>query len=1362
MSNIAVRKALAEARDRLIDRSLRNKLVNANPELKRARHVNIVDEISDEVFAILRGGKPMSFLPGKIRDEAVDDAQNDDSAALWIPPPDDAADEGGVARRHKDARLQTSLTPEGLQKRLLSMFREAQTLEEEQGVNALFLALGFLEWREAKHSSESRFAPLILLPVTLARDGAKDRFKISLRQDDLITNASLQAWLGEQFGIVLPELPEEENWTPSAYFDAVGAAIGSRAGWSVRRDQMLVGFFSFAKFLLWRDLDPKNWPTPDHLLKHPIVARVLSRCSDEAEFADTPLIADRERLDERFRVADLVHVLNADSSQAIAIEEALSGKDLVIQGPPGTGKSQTITNIIAGAVHRGKRVLFVAEKMAALNVVHKNLTGVGLAPICLEIHSRKASKEQVLRQIKQGQTAAPPPAWPDASFERVQAATDKLRAHSDRLHACNGVLPSAFQLVGMISLLKASGAPAPAFQLEQAAKWDRDAIERISGRVAAFAERVAHAGAPFAHPWRGLGVAAPGILDQERLRPKFAKFREVTHRLFNAAAAAIETLGAAGADNLKLRERCAVALAHVASRPHDCDDVLYDTEIAEVLGALRKAIEASKRRKALLSVVTQSFGAEALENDWMSVRQQFKKRGGSPFRVLFPSYRAAVAEMRAYSIGTMANDRKTRLAQIERVIECQHLGEEIQSFGSVLSAPLRALWKGVDSDWSRLSAVADWTEKSLLFEPELYLRRRERLIDAEEAKRLAKELDSAEKATRRDFDVIADLIKLNPKLAFDGKEYDALSASRIHEIAARWDDGFSRIAEWPPLRDDLKWMSSEVGCKELAQEVYRGRTASDHIKPVLMLAIREAQWNAVRAADTELERTRGDDLSKEVERFRFDDRERIRISSDQVRRAHIDRHPLGAAGAAGLLRDEMKKSRNRRPVRRLLKEAGSAVQKYNPVFLMSPLSVAQYLEPGALDFDMLVIDEASQVRPEDAIGAIARCRQIVVVGDDKQLPPTDFFNRIVNDGSDGSIDDDGAAPVRDVESILDLCSNLPQRMLKWHYRSEHPDLIATSNRRFYRNELLLPPSILAKGHEGDSGLVFRKTADGGYERGKARNIIEAEELAQSVLRHWRETPELSLGIGAFSVAQRDCILDRIELLARENPEFDRFYRGDGGREPVFVKNLENIQGDERDVIFISIGYGKDRDGRLFQNFGPLGRDGGERRLNVLITRARKRCVVFSSLTAEDIRLDSAKPGVAALKEFLKLAKDGHSDVASPSGRTFDSDFEESVSIAIRELGFESNPQVGVAGFFVDLGVIDPANRGRYILGVECDGASYHSSRYARDRDRLRQEILESRGWTIHRIWSTDWFYRQDKEKQRLRAAIEAAVAGNGK
>jgi very-short-patch-repair endonuclease len=245
-------------------------------------------------------------------------------------------------------------------------------------------------------------------------------------------------------------------------------------------------------------------------------------------------------------------------------------------------------------------------------------------------------------------------------------------------------------------------------------------------------------------------------------------------------------------------------------------------------------------------------------------------------------------------------------------------------------------------------------------------------------------------------------------------------------------------------------------------------------------------------------------------------------------------------------------------------------------------------------------------------------------------------------------------------------------------------------------------------------------------------------------------------VGAFSVAQRDVIRDELELLLRQHGELAEFF-SPGRAEPFFVKNLENIQGDERDVIFISVGYARDASGYMAMNFGPLSSQGGERRLNVLISRARERCEVFSSITADDIDLERGRSrGTAAFKTFLQYADTGILDQKAPTGGDYDSDFERQVDEALKSRGYEVRRQVGTAGFVIDLAVVDSTRPGRYLLGIECDGATYHSSRSARDRDRLRETVLRDRGWRIHRIWSTDWFQRPNEQLCKVIEAIQKA------
>jgi superfamily I DNA and/or RNA helicase/very-short-patch-repair endonuclease len=463
----------------------------------------------------------------------------------------------------------------------------------------------------------------------------------------------------------------------------------------------------------------------------------------------------------------------------------------------------------------------------------------------------------------------------------------------------------------------------------------------------------------------------------------------------------------------------------------------------------------------------------------------------------------------------------------------------------------------------------------------------------------------------------------------------------------------------------------------------------------------------------------------------------------------------------GLLRKEIGKKARHIPVRQLLGRIPTLLPHLKPCVLMSPLSVAQYLEPAHETFDVVIFDEASQIPVWDAVGAIARGKQLIVVGDPKQLPPTNFFNT-----ADDS--DDVASEInleKDLESILDelLTNGMRHKRLKWHYRSRHEGLIAFSNHQYYENELLTFPSPEA----ADGGVRFRYLPEARYDKGKSRtNLGEARALVVELVQRLRRSggPARSYGVVTFSQAQQNLVENLLDEERRKFPELEIHFNDappvDG--EPVFVKNLENVQGDERDVILFSICYGPDESGRVSMNFGPLNRDGGERRLNVAITRAKHEVLVFSSLRGDQIDLNRTRArGVRDLKYFLDYADRGPkaltAAITTNGDAAPDSEFERMVADRIRASGYEVHHQVGCSGYRIDLGVVDPRSPGRYLLGVECDGATYHRAATARDRDKLRQMILEGLGWKLHRIWSTDWWHEAEAEMDKLGARLGELV-----
>lgn len=455
-----------------------------------------------------------------------------------------------------------------------------------------------------------------------------------------------------------------------------------------------------------------------------------------------------------------------------------------------------------------------------------------------------------------------------------------------------------------------------------------------------------------------------------------------------------------------------------------------------------------------------------------------------------------------------------------------------------------------------------------------------------------------------------------------------------------------------------------------------------------------------------------------------------------------------------LIHREIEKQKRHIPLRQLLRRAGKAVQALKPCFMMGPRSVAQYLKPGAMEFDLLVIDEASQMRPADALGAIARCKQLVVVGDSKQLAPSSFFDRMISTDDD----DEEQFEANTSESILDSVAPVfSRRQLRWHYRSRHPSLIAFSNREFYDNRLMLFPSPHFSGEA--LGIRFNYIPDGVFEN--QVNMVEAQLVTDRVAELLLENPKISLGVATMNAKQRDQIEGLLEARAKADATLAEAWEHNRLEdEPLFIKNLENVQGDEREVIVISCTYGRaGPGGRVMQRFGPINSVQGGKRLNVLFTRSKARMEIYSSIQSNDIVIsEKSSEGVNALRGMLRYAETGVIEGALPSGREPDSDFEVAVARMLLEHGYEVDCQIGVAGFFIDLAVKHPYKDGEYMVGIECDGAAYHSSKSARDRDRIRQDVLERMGWNIQRIWSTDWFANRERALRPILDELESQLS----
>ncbi|BCX52179.1 MULTISPECIES: DUF3320 domain-containing protein [Comamonas] len=1361
-----ITRQLEKSRQALLDLSTRNRLLSL-PQAATARVLHFADERTDEVYRLLAGeSKAMSFAPAKAEEEqaAADPAEAQETqATLALPQPEESVDEQldarGVAQRHRDLKLQTRLSSEKLQRRLLDMYSDARTFIEEQGVNILFLALGQLQWFDRNAPDKPRFAPLILLPVALERKSAAERFTLSWLQEDAAENLSLAAKLKADFGLELPEFNAGDDFDPRAYLAAVAAMAAAQPGWQVLPDAMTLGFFSFAKFLMYRDLDTATWPPEKRLDQQALIAAALQDGFEAREH----LFPEDADVDQLIPVDSQRHVVDADSSQSLAIEAVRRGENLVIQGPPGTGKSQTITNVIAAAIADGKKVLFISEKMAALEVVNRRLKSVGLGPACLELHSHHANKRKVLEELKATRDLGKPRVeHREQIIHELSNVQQQLNAHSRTMHqALAPCTLTPYQILGQLARLDAVQIAHLPDLLQGTQNWSPEDFHSRQQIVEALRQAVSKVSPVARHPWRGVCHPALLKLDAQRFAQQLPKLQAMLARLQQDAELLAQSLSAPAAQTLQTLHEQITLAQQLASAPSIDRQAVANSIWDQGLGQLHKLVECGTRFSLKAQNLGSSFAESAWTADWSAPRQSIAAYGDSLFRIFNSGYRAAIANLKGQLKTTLPSSRAERLNLLDSLIEAQQLRQNLGQQQTLGADAFGSLWLDEQSDWAQLQAVLGWMAgpdgqgRSAAFR-QLYAQLPSPAHCADLAARASASLQAFEDAAQS----LLDGYRLETQEAFGAADLARIPLADFGERLAQWVAEPNALLDWTSYHATRE-QARAAGMAVLVQQLENESIAQGALPAIFERAYYEALLRQATQAHPELVAFNGDQHSQKVRQFRALDLERIELARAQSALSHYEQVPRSASGMGplGVLNGEIARKRGHMPLRKLFKLAGEAVQAIKPVFMMSPLSVAQFLEPAAVEFDLLVIDEASQIEPVDALGAIARCKQLVVVGDDRQLPPTRFFSRMTSeqDEFDDEDEDQLIAGAADVESILSLClaKGMPQLMLRWHYRSRHQSLIAVSNQQFYNSSLYVVPSPYTA--RSGMGLRFHHLPEGRFDSGASRiNRIEAQTIARAIMQHAQQSPQLSLGVAAFSLQQKVAIQDELELLRRQQPEAESFFVAHPN-EPFFIKNLENVQGDERDVIFISVAYARNAQGYLPMRFGPVSADGGERRLNVLISRAKQRCEVFSSITADDIDLERGKgKGVAALKVFLQYAATGQLALAGISGRDLESPLEEDVYEALTAQGLQVQTQIGIAGFFIDLAVVDSEQPGRYLLGIECDGMSYHHSRSARDRDRLRQSVLESQGWTLLRIWGCDWFRQPRAQTERVLAAVEAA------
>ncbi|MDR0515526.1 MAG: DUF4011 domain-containing protein [Fibromonadaceae bacterium] len=1245
--------------------------------------------------------------------------------------------------------VNTNQIPSEAYKTLYNLMRKSKEFTEEKGLNALYLAFGFLKWKENGKSDQELRSPLLLVPVKLTQEDLFSPIFLSRLDEEITTNYSLEQKLLNDFGVKLPTLTDDTNM--SEYLSNVEQTAKSR-GWSISTDVTQLSLFSFMKINMYRDLG-KN---AAKIVEHPLVKALNGESFENG--IDT---SGTERYNhDDVEPQETFSVVDADSSQQDAILHARRGVSFVLQGPPGTGKSQTITNIIAELIADGKKILFVSEKMAALEVVYKRLTQAGLADFCLTLHSHNTKRREILNQfehsLKMSRHRAELQQDAFSKLYRLKETRSILNRYCKELHTKVEPLgKTIYQVNGFLAQLE-SYSNIDYVQTD-AENFTSELLMQCEFTLEKLTQVVLESGYQQKNPWDGCVLSQ---ITHEFRQQFIVDAQKLSSLIGEGISIFTETNQLLGIDKVWsfISIDDVEQLCKLSKRSPKVPSAWLSLDLHTIVADLDKCIKWQEKYNNLIA----SYDEDILSIDAISILKCYHSKYHSWLRFFAPEYRKIRKTLLSYCKNVNKLPYAKGLVLLDNVATVQTIdfGEISKRLSELLGTILN-----IDTDFAKLKLKIEWVIEFQSAIGQFLLGKNyissicncnnEIFVQFESN---LSNLLAWQNKTKPILDKFTNLFDNDRKDTFY-----SISLKLLNEQLANCN--FASLEYLIDYRNAEKKLS-ELGINAYLSKAKEINLKADEIVPVFKKCFFRSWLDAIEPRYTTVSEFRRFHQDERIDLFKSLDKSHIEISKAMLISKLISRLPnfdaLGSSnGERNLLRREMAKQRKFMPIRKLIAALPNLLPVLKPCVMMSPLSISTYLGDSTFEFDTVVFDEASQVRTEEAVGAIFRGKQTIIAGDSKQLPPTDFFNSSMSssneleENEEGEIDDTGA-----FESLLDEATLFPIQKLLWHYRSRHEHLIAFSNAKIYHGDLITFPSAVEK--LDGRGVEYIYVKGGIYDRGgKNGNKAEAAKVATLVFEHFHKYPNRSLGIIAFGEVQQSAIQDAIEEKRKANPIFEPFFKEDK-EESLFIKNLETVQGDERDTIIFSIGYAPDSSGKFIMNFGPLSRNGGERRLNVAVTRARYNLKLVGSILPTDIDSErTSGEGPKLLRLYIDFALNGIdailSEISTNNNLWFDSPFETSVYNFLIGKGFEVVTQVGCSGYRIDMAVRHPKYNGRFAIGIECDGAMYHSARTARERDRLRQAILENMGWKIYRVWSTDWIKDRHTEGERLLAAINQAI-----
>jgi hypothetical protein len=1327
---------------KLLDFSLRNNLINTKTGRRVIPFISFdIDHLEDH----LQAGENYQIMASPTKDKIWPNKSGIYDSSLHKDELKEM-----VVSELQNKRIYSYLADIELQDALKYVYRTSRTSLEENGANSLFLSLGLLKWYESDKSEMPRFAPILLLPVEIIRRGGASGYVIRTRDEDIIINITLVELLKQQYNVLLKgldELPKDESGVDvKLIFTIIRNCIRNQRRWDVLEESML-GLFSFNKFVMWNDIHTNAGKMKDNKI-------IASLIDNQIKWSDADSDADARDIDKTCEPKDFAIPVPVDSSQMEAVVESGEGKSFILYGPPGTGKSQTITNMIANALYKGKRVLFVAEKMAALSVVQNRLEKIGLAPFCLEMHSNKSTKAHFLEQLQKAIDVVH--IQMPAEFQKTSAELFERRRHLiGYMEALHRQHPSGYSLYDCITNYLFIDGDEITVDDEVVNGIDKDKLSKMREMITNLDTVFEISGHPKGNALSGLYLKYSSKESLTEVSDCLMLLLTLMKEMSRAKTFFADKLGIKiSPDNMDgycwMGKMCQMLLSL-----KELNKTLLSTAgNNDLTDECKHTIDCGKLRDSLKATLLKDFREEILQLNAFELRQEWESIQLKWFLPKIFSKRSFMKRMRMYNPNVAEEDLESLLDNLDNY----HKQEKVVSAHSNELSEIFGFMARKDNEkWDDMLVTLD--NAATLYEHLIDYSKINNLnladiiscltdhISADWNNFMKSYNDSLNTFAKAVDDLHEAMIKIE-KITDATLPKDNLE-TLLPPILQCWISNFGKAIDWYQWcmrRNEL--LNQKLD--EAVDYIENGNTGIDTANALFKGISHQLAMKAVDA-DESLRLFNGLLFEQMINKYRQMTAEFQELTKKDLYARLAGRIPsltmeATSSSEVGILKRNIANGGRGTSIRRIIDQIPTLLPKLCPCMLMSPISVAQFVDLDSDKFDIVIFDEASQMPTSEAVGAIARGKSLVVVGDPKQMPPTSFF-------TSSQVNDD-EAEIDDMESILDDCISLsmPSRYLTWHYRSKHESLITFSNMNYYDGKLFTFPSV-----DDRKSKVSLVHIDGVYDKGRTRsNRAEATAIVDEIIRRLKDDKlsKSSIGVVSFSQVQQNLIEDILTDELDKHPELEK--KALESDEPIFIKNLENVQGDERDVILFSVGYGPDKNGNVSMNFGPLNNMGGERRLNVAVSRARYEMIVFTTLHSEQIDLKRTKAkGVEGLKNFLAYAEYG--TVVMPVTSVTPKSKRSIVTIIANEIaqhGYNVDTHVGRSNFKVDLAVLDPDNNNRYILGILCDGKNYYDTKTTRDREIVQPSVLTLLHWNVMRVWSVDWYENKDKVVSRILSKLD--------